>query len=73
MPLNDAFQLQLWISVSLQNAYTLNRISIVEKTSLKPVLMPRFGIFQDMEMDMDISIVADILAPRIARSLGLTK
>ena len=28
MPLNDAYQLQPWISVPVQNAYALNRTSI---------------------------------------------
>ena len=73
MTLNDAYQLQPWISVSVQNAYTLNRTSIhiiSRKKSLKKPSVARLGIFQEK---WDISIVADTLAPRIARSSVLTK
>ena len=52
-----------------KNAYTLNRTYLytleVEKTSVAGI-----GIFHET---WDISIVADTLAPRIARSSVLTK
>ena len=69
--LNDAYQLQQWISVSVQNAYMLNRTSIhirSRKISVKNHLL--LGIFQQK---WDISIVADTLAPRIARPSVLIK
>ena len=70
MPLNDAYQLQPWISVSVQNAYTLKRTSRSRKKIFKNPSDAEIGIFLEK---WDISIVADTLAPRIARSLVLTK
>ena len=72
MPLNDAYQLRPWISVSVQNAYTLNRTSIHIRSRkiFKNPSVAEIGIFQEK---WDISIAADTLAPRIARSLVLAK
>ena len=73
MPLNDAYQLQPRISVSVKNAYMLNRTSIHirnKKKILKKPSDPEIGIFQEK---WDISIIADTLAPHMARSLVLTK
>ena len=74
MPLNDAYQLQPWISVSVQNAYTSHRtympLEVKKETIFKNPSDAEIGIFQEKG---DISIVADTVAPRIARSLVLTK
>ena len=62
-----------YLSVSVQNAYTLNRTSIhirSWKKFFKKTSVAGIPIFQEK---WDISIVADTLAPRIARSSVLTK
>ena len=65
MLLNYAYKLQPWISVSVQNAFTLNHTSIHIRSRkiFKSPSDADIAIFQEK---WDISIVTDTLAPRIA-------
>ena len=67
MTLNYAYHLQPWISVSVQNAYPLNRNSmhIRSRKKIFKKHVAGIGIFQEK---WDIYSVADTLAPRIASS-----